>query len=63
MAIARSMVRGHGGEITLANRLEGGLRVTVHVPKDGTSFELHHKRQRHNGLTHSRLCRYPNVTG
>jgi signal transduction histidine kinase len=39
MAIARSIVRSHGGEITLANRPQGGLRVTVHVPKDGTCQE------------------------
>ena len=29
MAIARSIVRHHGGDITLANREEGGLRTTV----------------------------------
>ena len=33
MAIARSIVRGHGGDITLANRPEGGLRVTIHLPR------------------------------
>jgi signal transduction histidine kinase len=32
MAIARSIVRGHGGDIALANRSEGGLRVTLHLP-------------------------------
>ena len=32
MAIARSIVRGHGGEIELRNRPEGGLRVTVRLP-------------------------------
>jgi signal transduction histidine kinase len=32
MAIARSIVRGHGGEITLHNRPEGGLRVAVRLP-------------------------------
>jgi signal transduction histidine kinase len=32
MSIARSCVRGHGGDITLTNRPEGGLRVTVHMP-------------------------------
>jgi signal transduction histidine kinase len=35
MAIARSIVRGHGGDITLANRTEGGLRVTLHLPRVG----------------------------
>jgi signal transduction histidine kinase len=35
MAIARSIVRGHGGDITLANRPEGGLRVTLHLPRAG----------------------------
>ena len=35
MAIARSIVRGHGGDITLANRAEGGLRVTIHLPRVG----------------------------
>ena len=32
MAIARSIVRAHGGEIALANRPEGGLRVTIRLP-------------------------------
>jgi signal transduction histidine kinase len=35
MAIARSIVRGHGGDITLANRAEGGLRVTLRLPRVG----------------------------
>jgi signal transduction histidine kinase len=35
MAIARSIVRGHGGDITLANLPEGGLRVTIHLPRIG----------------------------
>jgi signal transduction histidine kinase len=35
MAIARSIVRGHGGDITLANRPEGGLRVTIDLPRVG----------------------------
>jgi signal transduction histidine kinase len=35
MAIARSIVRGHGGDITLANRSEGGLRVTLQLPRAG----------------------------
>ena len=33
MAIARSIVRGHGGDITLANRSEGGLCATLHLPR------------------------------
>jgi signal transduction histidine kinase len=32
MAIARSIARGHGGDITLANRPGGGLRATIHLP-------------------------------
>jgi signal transduction histidine kinase len=32
LAIARSIVRGHGGDIRLANREGGGLRVTVALP-------------------------------
>ncbi|MDH3231701.1 MAG: ATP-binding protein [Alphaproteobacteria bacterium] len=33
MAIARSIVRGHGGDIVLENRREGGLRATIRLPK------------------------------
>jgi signal transduction histidine kinase len=33
MAIARSIVRGHGGDITLANRQVGGLRAVIHLPR------------------------------
>jgi len=33
MSIARSIVRGHGGDIMLTNRSAGELRVTVRVPK------------------------------
>ncbi len=33
MAIARSIVRGHGGDIDLENREGGGLRVTLHLPR------------------------------
>ncbi len=41
MAIARSIVRQHGGEITLANREEGGLRITVRLPReDATHVEV-----------------------
>ena len=32
MAIARSIVRSHGGDITLANRSGRGLRATIHLP-------------------------------
>jgi len=38
MAIARSIVRRHGGDIALENRPERGLRVTVRLPKDGTTY-------------------------
>ena len=32
LAIARSIIRSHGGDIVLANREEGGLRATVALP-------------------------------
>ena len=32
LAIARSIVRSHGGDIALQNRAEGGLRVTITLP-------------------------------
>lgn len=33
LAIARSILRSHGGDVILANRPEGGLRVTLSLPK------------------------------
>ena len=33
LAIARSVVRAHGGDITLENRAAGGLRAAVTLPK------------------------------
>ena len=32
LAIARSVVRAHGGELTLANRPGGGLTATARLP-------------------------------
>lgn len=32
LSVARTIVRGHGGNISLENRNEGGLRVTVYLP-------------------------------
>lgn len=32
LSIARSCARAHGGEVTLANRAEGGLRATLTLP-------------------------------
>jgi signal transduction histidine kinase len=32
LSIARSCVRAHGGEVSLANRPEGGLRATITLP-------------------------------
>ena len=32
LAIARSIVRGHGGDIVLQNRAEGGLAATIQLP-------------------------------
>jgi signal transduction histidine kinase len=33
LAIARNLARAHGGEVTLANRPEGGLRVKLSLPR------------------------------
>lgn len=33
LALARSTVRAHGGEVRLENRTEGGLRATVTIPR------------------------------
>ena len=32
LSIARTIIRAHGGEVTLSNRIEGGLLVTVTLP-------------------------------
>ncbi|MFA5083097.1 MAG: ATP-binding protein [Hydrogenophilaceae bacterium] len=33
LAIARNLARAHGGDVTLANRAEGGLRATLVLPR------------------------------
>jgi signal transduction histidine kinase len=35
LTIARSALRGHGGDVTLQNRREGGLRARVRLPQAG----------------------------
>lgn len=35
LAIARSIARGHGGDVILENRPEGGLRAILRLPKAG----------------------------
>jgi len=33
LSVARAVFRAHGGDVTLANRPEGGLRATVTLPR------------------------------
>ena len=33
LAVARTVIRGHGGEVTLSNRAQGGLRQEVVLPR------------------------------
>lgn len=33
LTVARSIIRGHGGDVVLSNRAEGGLRVKVSLPR------------------------------
>jgi signal transduction histidine kinase len=39
LAIARSIVRAHGGDVRLANRLQGGLRAVVTLPRGDSAAE------------------------
>ena len=39
LAIVRSIIRGHGGEIELSNRPEGGLRATIYLPDNPDSAD------------------------
>jgi signal transduction histidine kinase len=34
LSIAADIVNRHGGELTLDNRVEGGLRVRITLPRD-----------------------------
>jgi signal transduction histidine kinase len=33
LTIARTIARAHGGDVSLANRPDGGLRVTISLPR------------------------------
>ena len=33
LSVARAVIRGHGGEISLANRPQGGLRQQIALPR------------------------------
>ncbi len=39
LSIARTIIHAHGGAITLENRPEGGLLVTITIPLDSGQFE------------------------
>jgi C4-dicarboxylate-specific signal transduction histidine kinase len=42
LAISHGIVVEHGGEIIIENRVEGGVRVTIQLPRI-----LHHEEERH----------------
>ena len=52
LAIARSIVRGHGGDILLQNRADGGLAATIQLPRrpDGYSERVMRGSKLHDGL-------------
>lgn len=35
LSIARAIIQAHGGDVTLENRAEGGLRALMHLPTSG----------------------------
>ncbi|MCK8463098.1 ATP-binding protein [Aliiroseovarius sp. S1339] len=39
LSIARTIIRAHGGDVSLANRVEGGLVATVTLPLESQSLE------------------------
>lgn len=45
LAIARAIVRGHGGDIRLENRPEGGLKASIFIPLSGHA-PINDERQR-----------------
>ena len=40
LAVARAVIREHGGDITLTNRPTGGLRQTVVLPRSRASASM-----------------------
>ncbi|MGL4287677.1 MAG: ATP-binding protein [Phreatobacter sp.] len=38
LTVARTILRGHGGDVTMANRDGGGLRVTVTLPRSAATI-------------------------
>ncbi len=37
LGVARTILRGHGGDVQIANRAEGGLRVDLILPREAVS--------------------------
>ncbi|RFP85550.1 HAMP domain-containing protein [Rhodobacteraceae bacterium 63075] len=46
LAIARAIVRGHGGDIKLENRAEGGLKASIFIPLSEDAIINHETKQK-----------------
>ncbi|MFV2001981.1 MAG: ATP-binding protein [Paracoccaceae bacterium] len=51
LAVARTIIRAHGGDIHLTNRTGGGLRVALHLPRSSQTGAENDIRDQHPAAT------------